>query len=215
MVSYYARRLTQPNGPLDLEDAIGEGYVGLVRAANSFDPERGINFSTYAAISINGAIIDALRRVSPGSRAARRDYRAYDQARGEMTAELGREPSEAEVAARLNLDLTRLEDMHRYRTLRVVSIDAEIDSSGERDIGADEDTEEYVLSRVEALEVRRLIASLMPREREIIFRHYIQGHSQRHIAEDLQVSESRISQLQRRALLHLRAMMSSDEAIAA
>src|SRR5438105_526286 len=129
MVNYYARRLTQPNGPLDFEDAIGEGYVGLVRAANSFDPERGINFSTFAAISINGAIIDALRRVSPGSRAARKDYRAYDQARSEMIAELGREPSEAEVAARLNLDLSRLEDMHRYRTLRVVSIDAEIDTS--------------------------------------------------------------------------------------
>src|SRR5439155_1934741 len=126
----------------------------------------------------NGAIIDALRRVSPGSRAARRDYRAYDQVRGEMIAELGREPAEAEVAARLNLDLSRLEDMHRYRTLRVVSIDAEVDSSGERDIGADEDTEEYVLSRVEALEVRSLIATLMPREREIIFRHYIEGHSQ-------------------------------------
>jgi RNA polymerase sigma factor for flagellar operon FliA len=215
MVIHYARRLTQLNGPLALEDAIGEGNVGLVRAANTFDPERGISFSTYAAININGAIIDALRRVSPGSRSARREFRAYEQVRGEMMVELGREPEEAEVAVKLNVETSHLEDMHRYRNLRMVSIESEFDGAGESDLSGGDDTEESVLSRIEALEVRQLVASLMPREREIIHRHYLEGHSQKRIALDMGVSESRISQLQRRALVHLRALMVGYEAAAA
>ena len=215
MVVHYARRLVHQNGPLELEDAIGEGNVGLVRAANSFDPDRGISFSTYAAISINGAILDALRRLSPGSRSARREFRSYEQARTGMMLELGREPEEAEVAARLNVEPSRLEEMHRYRGLRLVSIESEFDGAGEADLSGNEDTEDRVLSMIEAQELRQVIATLMPREREIIHRHYIQGHSQKDIAGDLGVSESRVSQLQRRALKHLRLMIEDSEEVAA
>src|SRR5262245_51024405 len=104
MVIHYARRLIQNNGTMDLEDAIGEGNIGLVRAANAYDPARGVAFSTFAAFSIQGAIVDAMRRASPGSRAARRAFRTYEAERTVLTAELGREPTEAEVAVRMNVD---------------------------------------------------------------------------------------------------------------
>ena len=210
MVVHYARRLIQNNAAIDLEDAIGEGNVGLVRAANAYDPSRGVAFSTFAAFSIQGAILDAMRKASPGSRAARREFRAYESVRSVLTAELGRDPDESEVAQRMNVDESKLEDMHRYRNVRFVSMDAEFDDGGVSEIGGEDDTEDTVLRRVEAHEVRVLLASLMPREREIVHRHYIKGESQKAIADDIGVSESRISQIQRRALSHLRSKMTGS-----
>jgi RNA polymerase sigma factor for flagellar operon FliA len=210
LVIFSARRLSQTNGPMEFEDAISEGFVGLVRAANNFDASRGVKFSTYAATCINGAIIDALRRLSPGSRQARRENRSFEQSRTELTAMLGREPGDAELAERLHLSRHRLDDVHRYMKLQLVSMDSDADGVRESDIAGVEDTERDVLSQMEAHELRQQIACLLPREREIIHRHYIKGHSQREIAVDLGVSESRISQIQRRALLHLRLMQSEQ-----
>jgi RNA polymerase sigma factor (sigma-70 family) len=97
--------------------------------------------------------------------------------------------------------------MHRYRALRFVSIDMEFEDGGVSEISGEEDTEDTVLRKVEAQELRRLLGALMPREREIVHRHFIQGESQKSIAADIGVSESRISQIQRRALFHLRSML--------
>jgi len=75
MVRYFARRLVPRDAPIELEDGVSEGNVGLVRAARAFDPKRGVAFSTFAAISIRGAIIDALRRATPVSRRRSRERR--------------------------------------------------------------------------------------------------------------------------------------------
>src|SRR3972149_4521819 len=102
MVRYFARRLVPRDAPIEFEDGVSEGYVGLVRAARAFDPERGVAFSTFAAISIRGAIIDALRRATPVSRRRSRDLRLVDQAPVRLAVELGRDPEDAEIAHHLN-----------------------------------------------------------------------------------------------------------------
>jgi len=210
MVRYFARRLVPRDAPIEFEDGVSEGYVGLVRAARAFDPERGVAFSTFAAISIRGAIIDALRRATPVSRRRSRDLRLVDQARVRLAVELGRDPEDAEVARHLGLDPARLDRLRGQPPLRLLSIDQQHEGA-DLDPADPESTEDAAIRLLEAQEVWCFVEGLTPREREVIQRRYARGQSQKEIAIELGLSESRICQLHKRALARLRSLMEPRE----
>ncbi len=209
MVRYFARKLVPKHTAIDYEDIVSEGYVGLVRAARSFDADRGISFSTFAAISIRGAIIDALRKATPVSRRSQKALQRLDRASLDLTHELGREPCDGEVALRMDVAESEVEHLRRLRTLRVVSLDEQHERS-DHEIASSDSTEEAALRLVQAVEVRRCINGLLPREQDVIRRHYLKGESQKKIAADLGLSESRICQVHRRALDRLRTLVESS-----
>src|SRR3954447_5345667 len=83
------------------DDLLSAGYAALVAAARGFDDSRGVPFARFAAARIRGALVDELRGLDWASRSVRQRARRTDSARQELTSELGRTPSIAEVAERL------------------------------------------------------------------------------------------------------------------
>ena len=92
---------------VELCDLVQEGMRGLIDAARRYDPSRGVPFTMYAKYRVRGAILDGLRRFDPASRAFRTTSKKLDAAAHELADELGRTPTESEVAARAAVDLTR------------------------------------------------------------------------------------------------------------
>src|SRR3712207_1282069 len=85
------------------DDLTSAGLTALVQAAQSYDESRGVPFTRYAATRIRGAILDELRGIDWASRSVRRRARELDETRGRLAADLGRVPTEAEVAAAAGL----------------------------------------------------------------------------------------------------------------
>src|ERR671933_2973095 len=91
------------------DDLMSAGYAALVHAARGFDEERGVPFARFAAARVRGALLDELRGLDWASRSVRQRARRTDAARQELTAELGRTPSAAEVAERLGCSVEDIE----------------------------------------------------------------------------------------------------------
>src|SRR4249920_4226375 len=108
-VESLARRMasTMPHS-IDLGDLVQDGVLGLIDAANRFDESRGIKFETFAERRVRGAMIDALRR-DAWPRGVRRVRRELEAARQVLRRELGAEPTLADLAKRVGLDVERLE----------------------------------------------------------------------------------------------------------
>src|SRR4051812_33353481 len=91
------------------DDLLSAGYAALVAAARGFDDERGVPFARFAATRVRGALLDELRGLDWASRSVRQRARRTDSARQELTAELGRTPTVAEVAGRLGCTVEDIE----------------------------------------------------------------------------------------------------------
>jgi RNA polymerase sigma factor for flagellar operon FliA len=106
VVRFLARRIHErlPQH-VDIEDLVSAGVVGLMDAFTKFDPEKKVQFRSYAQFRIRGAILDSLRTLDWSPRELRRKGRAVEEAIRVLTARLGRPPGEGEVAAEMALSL--------------------------------------------------------------------------------------------------------------
>src|SRR3954462_7087500 len=111
LVHHVARQLSRRlHDKVDLDELVSAGSIGLLQAAASYEPARGLPFSPYAVPRIRGSMLDELRRHDHMSRGARRKARAISTARESLTRQLGREPKAAELAAELNLSPSTLRE---------------------------------------------------------------------------------------------------------
>ena len=215
LVHHLARQYTFQNSNISLEDLVSEGYVGLIQAAQKFEEGRGVKFSTFATARIRGAMMDFLRRDRPLSRPMSEKIAQVSVMAERTNANEGREPTQIEVARKLRLSPVKAREVMRMRSLRVTSLDVRTDEM-HQDFASDDDSpEEQAMLSVLKDELRGHVARLMPRDREIIQRIYWQREKHSKVATDLGISESRVSQLQTRALSRLREMMDEDETIRA
>src|SRR3982751_606064 len=108
-VEALARRMasSMPHS-IDIGDLVQDGVIGLIDAANRFDEARGIKFETFAERRVRGAMIDALRR-DAWPRGVRRVRRELEAARDQLRRELGGEPTLADLAKRVGVEVSRLE----------------------------------------------------------------------------------------------------------
>ena len=214
LVRYIARDLWKRiRGKLELDDLVSAGTVGLINAVDNFEPDRGLAFSTFATPRIRGAILDHLRRWDHVPRSVRRKQRSLDEARHNLTGRLGREPTRTEIAEELDVDLDTVCRWESDAADAVqVALDAPLPGEGKQVTSAEiipgEDGEEYAEAVEHDEEVRFLkeaIAELPERERTILSLYYYEGLKMRQIAEILNVTESRISQIRSKTLKTLRA----------
>src|SRR5450755_908902 len=96
---------------VDLDDLVHAGVLGLFDAASKFNPDKQVAFSTYAKHRIKGAILDSLRQLDWASRDLRRRHKQLEAATRELESELQRAPTEAELAAKLGVDIDRWRHM--------------------------------------------------------------------------------------------------------
>ncbi len=214
LVHYLARRFQNRGEPL--EDLVQVGYLGLIKAIDRFDPALGNEFTTFATPTILGEIRRYFRDKGLSIRLPRRLQELYQQVvrtNEELKNELGRQPSVAEVAERLQVEPDDvLEAMEMSSALIPVSIDATLGSEeGSRELGESVGSEDPNLDRVEMREVlARAMQHLNERERRIMMMRFFDEMSQSEVAKRLGISQMHVSRLQRAALEQLRESLGPD-----
>jgi RNA polymerase sigma-B factor len=215
LVEHLARRFRNRGEPLD--DLVQVGTIGLIKAVDRFDLERGVEFSTFATPTIVGEIKRWFRDKGWSIRVPRRLQEMRQSlvvATGDLTQELGRSPTVAELALRLSVDVDQvlegLECANAYSTLSLDARDQGIwdgPSAGDL-LGGDDEA----LATVEFREsLRPLLATLAPRERRIVMLRFFRQMTQSQIAADLGMSQMHVSRLLARSLAALRDGLTAED----
>ena len=205
LVRFLASKFKNRGEPLD--DLVQVGTIGLIKAIDRFDPDRGLEFTTYATPTILGEIKRHFRDKGWSIRVPRRLQELsakVNQATDELTVELQRSPSVEEIAAKLGVGAEEiLEAMESSGAYTSVSLEAGgsseddeapalIDRLGsvDEDLGASDDR----------MVIDDAISDFSPREQEIVRMRFIDGLTQVEIAKRLGVSQVQVSRLLRRTL---------------
>ena len=201
------------------DDLLSAGYAALVAAARGFDEERGVPFARFAAARVRGALLDELRGLDWASRSVRQRARRTDLARQQLTAELGRTPSAAEVAAHLGCTVEDIESADDDVARAVVFSLQGFATAGADDMVTEPSAgpEEMLIRRERLGYLRHAIDVLPERLRAVIVGYFFEERPMARIAEELGVTESRVSQLRAEALALLKDGLNThlDPALAA
>jgi len=184
--------------------------LGLIHAVKRFDTERGVPFTAFATTTIIGELKHYLRDHSWVVRPPRRIQDLFLHSReaiAELTQELGRPPTLAEVGRRVNASAGDVEEALEAGGLRrLASLDA---ASGEHEyplVECVQVVDRGMNSVEDRLALRWLLSRLPERERRIIWFHYIDGMTQHEIAEQMSISQAHVQRLLVRSLDHMRAL---------
>ena len=202
LVKYVAGRI-RPGLPtsVDMADLLSDGVIGLMDAIEKFDPERGLQFQTYAVARIRGAIIDGLRAGDWVPRSVRAKIRQVEEAQVALEHRLGRTPEDEEVAAELGISLAELHEIYGKSAYTGVAYLSDLGTSD--DVGPathDLDLEDEEMRSV----LVQAIRTLPERDQIIVTLYYFEGLTLSEIGEVLGVTESRVSQLHSRCAMSLR-----------
>jgi len=181
---------------MELDELVQVGMVGLIEAARSFDPTKGFEFEHFALSRVRGAILDEVRRQSFLPRSAVAFNKSENEAVHVLAAELGRAPSQAELALFMGEDI---EEFHRERgqAKRFETFSMEVVTDEVMSMPADSSMQpEVMVEEAEFMEaVVAAIDELPERERLVMSLYYVEELNLKEIGEVLGVSESRISQI--------------------
>jgi len=203
IVRFNAERIrTKLPTEVDVDDLISAGMFGLIDAIDAFDIDRGVKFETYCSPRIRGAILDELRSMDWVPRLVRNRSQKIQGATKTLQIELGRLPSDREVADRIGVSETEFERMHRDSTaVSMMSLsrnkynnDASREVS-EVDILRDDRIPSPV-QEVQKSDLKELIQQgLTATERLILILYYYEEMTMKEIGVTLDLSESRVSQM--------------------
>jgi RNA polymerase sigma factor for flagellar operon FliA len=200
----------------DRDELVAAGTLGLVEAARRFDPDRGVPFERWAVLRIRGAVVDAVRALDFAPRSLRAIARDLNTVVEVLEAELGHTPSSAEVAERMGLTLSQLIAIEgRLHRSSVLSLDAPVSGADDTTLAAIVvNTEGDPLEELERRErdsyVHDAIDLLPERMRAVIVGYFLDGQTSADLAEQLGVTESRVSQLRSEALAMMREGLEAE-----
>ncbi|WDN53915.1 RNA polymerase sigma factor SigF [Streptomyces clavuligerus] len=214
LVEHLARRFRNRGEPLD--DLTQVATIGLIKSVDRFDPERGVEFSTYATPTVVGEIKRHFRDKGWAVRVPRRlqELRlALTTATAELSQLHGRSPTVHELAERLGISeeevLEGLESANAYSTLSLDVPDTDDESPAVADtLGAEDEALEGVEYR-ESL--KPLLEDLPPREKRILLLRFFGNMTQSQIAQEVGISQMHVSRLLARTLAQLRDKLLVEE----
>jgi RNA polymerase sigma-B factor len=217
LVEHLTRRFLNRGEHYD--DLLQVGTIGLIKAIDRFDAERGVEFSTYATPTILGEIKRHFRDKSWAIRVPRRlqELRAaISSTTAELTQDLGRSPTVKEIAGKIGVTeeevIEGLESANAYSTLSLDASDSADDSALSMldTIGEDDEALEHVENR-ESL--KPLLEELDPREKHILTLRFFRGMTQSQIAAEIGVSQMHVSRLLNKTLARLRERLTEDPSL--
>ncbi len=185
---------------VELDDLVHAGIMGLVEASEKYNPEKQVAFSSYAKHRVKGAIFDSLRQLDWASRDLRRRHKQMEQVVQDLISTLGREPTEAEIAAKLGVDVGHWRQMMAdLRNVGLISADADgseerfpPERAGNRDsASARRDLQQTLSSAME---------SLPERYRKVVLLYYSNELTMKEIGQQLGINESSVSEIHKTAL---------------
>ncbi len=222
LVKFVAGRMSSGlPGHIEEADLISYGLLGLIGAIERFDLSREIKFETFAVARIKGSIIDELRSLDWVPRSVRAKAREIEATQTKLEHELGRAPTDEEVAQKLDISVNDFrESLLQISNSTVVALDelwTVSDSSGDqvslldtmKDPNAVDPAKELGVSELKD-RLAHAISRLPEREKLVIALYYYENLTLREIGEVLGVTESRVSQLHTKAVLRLKARLQSE-----
>ncbi|PSR22852.1 MAG: B/F/G family RNA polymerase sigma-70 factor [Sulfobacillus acidophilus] len=198
----------------DPDDLFQVGAIGLLKAIDRFDVERGLKFSTYAVPLILGEIRRHLRDDQPirVARSLRELSMKVESVRAHLAQRLGRDPTAPEIAQALQVDVADItEALEAMRPLTSLNQTVDTPNGSETPIGDNIRDNQSEGDWLEQLALSQAFMLLDERERHILRMRFVEGRTQVEVANRLKVSQVQVSRLERRALEHLREALSDDE----
>jgi RNA polymerase sigma-B factor len=211
LVEYLARRFAGRGEPL--EDLVQVATIGLIKAVDRFDPDREVEFSTYATPTIAGELKRHFRDKGWAVRVPRR-LQELNLQLGEIIGQLsqkhGRSPTVAEMAEAAGTTeeevLEGLDSAHAYTLTSLDAPTGEEDLALREQIGTEDETLELLEYRTS---LEPLLEQLPPRERTMLYLRFFKGMTQSEIADRLGISQMHVSRLLARTLAQLREGLES------
>lgn len=183
------------------------GLAALAFAVRAYEPDRGVPFNRFASIRIRGALIDELRNTDWASRSVRAKARRQDAVMQKLTTELGRTPTDAEVAEALGVDPSAIDaDRHDVHRAVVLSLDGFADPEAVESMAPSRDAgpEDQLLAHERIGYLHDAVLLLPERLRLVVTQYYFEERPMAETAAELGVTESRVSQMRAEALTLLR-----------
>ncbi len=203
------------SGFAQTDDIVNEGVIALMKAIDKFDLDKNVKFDTYINKRIKGLIIDMARKQDWVPRSIRKSAKEISEAINALYAANGKMPSDNDIASYLGINLEQYwEKVSKSNFFGILSLELITEDTGEnrktsKIPPADlEYSPENILLNDEMGKVLKLcLDSLRDREKQVIIMYYHQNKNMREIAEELNVSEPRISQIHANAIKKLRLEM--------
>lgn len=214
LVKYQAKRVSAliPDF-IDVEDLKSYGMIGLIEAVERFDPEMGYKFSTFASKRVRGAIIDFLRELDWLPHSVRSDAKKIINEKDKLNGK-NRDDNISELAEELEISESRIKKVLRYfNASQWVSLDIEYEDATLLDIIASETSgpDKKLDKEVGRKILIEAIDKLNKQERLVISLYYYEELTQEEIAEILDLSTARISQIHKKSIQRLRGYLASKK----
>ena len=215
LVKYSAERIcVKLPDKVELDDLIQAGIFGLKDALEAYDPGRGVKFETYCAPRIRGSILDELRSMDWVPRLVRARAHQLSRAMQTLEAELGRIPTEQELAEELELDKVEFHRLQRdANAIGLISLNNSFNENEtekdvrEIDIIEDQKSKNPV-TEAQKRDLKNLISKGLTRaEKLIVILYYYEEMTMKEIGATLDLSESRVSQMHSSIVARLKAQM--------
>jgi RNA polymerase sigma factor for flagellar operon FliA len=220
MIKYVANRIAMRLPPhIEVDDLISVGVLGLMDAISKYDSSRGAKFKTYAEFRVRGAILDELRALDWVPRSIRQKASAVEKVVRSLEAKLRRLPEDEEVAKEMDLTLDQF-----YRTIdetKSVPVFSLEDLGIAKESGEQQSLLDCLAGKADAdpqtqirlIELKEIIAkaidTLPEKERLMVSLYYYEELTMKEIGTVLDITESRVSQIHSKAVLHLRTKLKS------
>ena len=219
LVKFIANRLAVNLPPsVDRNDLMSSGVLGLIKAVETFEPERGFKFETYAGHKIRGAILDELRALDWVPRSVRQKARDLQKTYFKLENELGRIPYDDEVCEELNISMAEYENLLSEVTpTTIISLEEAMPERGSdskelkiidsiEDPGSDNPIKELGFNEVKEI-LKDTIANLPEKEKLVVALYHYEELTLKEIGVVLDITESRVSQIHSKAILKLRSKL--------
>ena len=209
LVKVVAGRLSMYLGyNVEFEDLYSYGIFGLIDAIDKFDNLKDVKFETYASLRIRGSILDQIRKMDWIPRTIRQKQKKIDAVIHEIESTKGHVATDEEIAQALGItDDEYSEWQSQMKITGLVSLDEFVESGADVASSPSSQTTAHFLSPEESIDKKELteklseaLSGLSEKEQQIITLYYYEEMTLKEIAQTLEVSESRISQLHTRAL---------------
>jgi RNA polymerase sigma factor for flagellar operon FliA len=197
---------------MELDELVQVGMVGLIEAARSFDPTKGFEFEHFALSRVRGAILDEVRRLSFLPRSAVAFNKSHSKATDELASELGRIPTEAELAEHVGKDLEAFQK-ERGQAKRFETYSMEVMNDEVMNIADDSSQQpDAIVEHAQFMgAVAGAIGELAERDQLLMNLYYVEELNLKEIGDVLGVTESRVSQLLSAVVKKLRVTLKVAE----